>query len=521
MAWTWTSLTRRNFVTGVGALAAGLAARPRSAGSQATGTLRVRLDQDLKTLAPGHASFSDLTIGYAIFSRLIRPVAGDSWEWELDAAQSFEVVDPTHFKFTLRPGIQFTNGFGEMTADDVKFSYERMADPATAAAYDDWHMLDRVDVTDRYSGVIVTKEPNVMVMSVSLPHYRSSIMSRKAMESVGGLFTTDPPAVSGRYTIKEWVPKQKLTLVRNELWNGPQPEFEEIEAIPIDDENTAALAFEAGEIDFTEIGMALVEKYLADPPPGGKLLLRPLIGIEWLGMNTDHAQFQDQRVRRAVQLAVDVDSILEAAYFGQSKRATGIVAPGLVGHRDSLLYPNRDVEQAKRLLAEAGYADGFETTLSIINTTGLMTMAQIVQANLAEVGIGVEINGLESGVFWTLGMEEEGDAWKDLQLVIQQWPFGIPDALEATRWFVPEQIGIWNWERWNNEEYGRLHNEALADFDDARRHQRFVRMQDLMEESGAYVWFSNGIKALLYRDTIVPAVSPDGSIVLLDQFRRA
>ena len=199
----------------------------------------------------------------------------------------------------------------------------------------------------------------------------------------------------------------------------------------------------------------------------------------------------------------------------------GIVAPGLVGHRDALLYPNRDVEQAKRLLAEAGYADGFETTLSIINTAALSTMAQIVQANLAEVGIEVQINPLESGVFWTLGMEAEGDAWKDLQLVIQQWPFGIPDALEATRWFVPEQVGVWNWERWHNEEYGRLHSEAVVDFDDARRHQRFVRMQDLMEESGAYVWISNGLKALLYRDTIVPAVSPDGSTVLLDQFRRA
>ena len=198
-----------------------------------------------------------------------------------------------------------------------------------------------------------------------------------------------------------------------------------------------------------------------------------------------------------------------------------IVAPGLVGHRDSLLYPNRDVEQAKRLLAEAGYANGFETTLSIINTTALMTMAQIVQSNLAEVGIGVEINSLESGVFWTLGMEEEGEAWKDLQLVIQQWSFGVPDALEPTRWFVPEQVGIWNWERWNSEEYGRLHNEALGDFDDASRHQRFVRMQDLMEESGAYVWFSNGINALLYRDTIVPAVSPDGGKVALDKFRRA
>jgi peptide/nickel transport system substrate-binding protein len=222
-----------HFVTGIGALAAGLAAKPRRASSQSGDILRVRLDQDLKTVAPGHALGGDVTIGYAIFNRLIRPKTDGSWDWELDAAQSFEVVDPTHFKFTLRPGIQFTNGFGEMTADDVKFSYERMADPATGAAYDDWHMLDRVDVTDRYSGVIVTKEPNIMVMSVTLTHYRSSILSRKAMESVGGSFTTDPPAVSGRYTIKEWVPKQKLTLVRNELWNGPQPDFDEIECIPI------------------------------------------------------------------------------------------------------------------------------------------------------------------------------------------------------------------------------------------------------------------------------------------------
>ena len=378
MALTWTSLTRRNFVTGVGALAAGLAAKPRSAGSQATGPLRVRLDQDLKTLEPGHASFSDLTIGYAIFNRLIRPKAGDSWEWELDAAQSFEVVDPTHFKFTLRPGIQFTNGFGEMTADDVKFSYERMADPATGAAYDDWHMLDRVDVTDRYSGVIVTKEPNVMVMSVSLPHYRSSILSRKAMESVGGSFTTDPPAVSGRYTHQGVGPQAETDTGTQRAVERSPAGIRRNRSHPHRRRNHSRASLRGRGDRLHGSGHKPGREV-----PGQSAARRqaPLAAVD-----RDRVAGHEHRPRAVPRSA----RAAGGAACGRRRLHPrgGVFRPVQARDRDRRARSGRPprfsaVSEQRRRTGQAparrgGFMPtGFETTLSIINTTGLMTMAQI------------------------------------------------------------------------------------------------------------------------------------------------
>jgi peptide/nickel transport system substrate-binding protein len=111
--------------------------------------------------------------------------------------------------------------------------------------------------------------------------------------------------------------------------------------------------------------------------------------------------------------------------------------------------------------------------------------------------------------------------WKDLAIVLNAWGFAAPDAIEATRWFTREQVGVWDWERWHNDEYDELYQQAIGEFDDEKRHKSFVRMQDLMEESGAYLSLSNGIWANLYRDTIRPATSADGRKYLLHHFKRA
>ncbi len=280
--------------------------------------------------------------------------------------------------------------------------------------------------------------------------------------------------------------------------------------IPIPDANTASIAFDAGEIDITNIGESLAADYRDNPREGTRLQIRELVGIEWLGINVDHPQFQDERVRRAVQLAVDVDQILEGSFLGLATRAQGLVAPGLVGHRDSNLYPNRDVAQARELLAEAGFPDGFKTTLTSQNTINYLARSQIVQANLAEIGIEVEIFGYESGAFWSIGMEAESDKWQDVALIMNGWTYG-PDATEALRWHRPEQVGVWNWERFNSQEFEDLYQQAIVEFDDAKRHEILVRMQDLMEESGACTFFAHGVAANVYVDHIVPALSPDGS----------
>ena len=245
-----------------------------------------------------------------------------------------------------------------------------------------------------------------------------------------------------------------------------------------------------------------------------------MVGFEWVGINTEHPPFDDIRVRQAVQRAVDVDQVIEAEHFGLAVRGTGIAAPGLVGHRESVLHPGRDVEEAKRLLAEAGYPDGFKTTIALINSTDRVSAAQVMQANLAEVGIELDIQPLDDGTYWTLGLEEEGESWKNIQMFHAIW-WLLPDPSSGTMWFVPEQIGLWNWERWPNEEFGRLHLQGIVEYDEKKRHEIYVRMQDLMEESGAYLFLAHPPTAAIHRDTIIPALYADGSNLIIPRCKKA
>jgi len=157
--------------------------------------------------------------------------------------------------------------------------------------------------------------------------------------------------------------------------------------------------------------------------------------------------------------------------------------------------------------------------VSIENNTDMLTLAQFVQANAAEAGIDVEINPLESGLFWVQGMESEGEYWKTLQLFIHNWGWA-PDPSSATMWYIPDQIGVWNWERWNSPEYDALHKQGLVELDPAKRDAIYKKMMDLMEESGAYLFLTPGVNPLLYRDTIEPAVSPDGRRHFFSKFAR-
>jgi peptide/nickel transport system substrate-binding protein len=88
-------------------------------------------------------------------------------------------------------------------------------------------------------------------------------------------------------------------------------------------------------------------------------------------------------------------------------------------------------------------------------------------------------------------------------------------------WFTTAQIGEWNWERWSSKEYDGLHEQALLEPDPAKRQAMYVRMQDLMEESGAYVFLTHGINAVLYRNHLKPALTPDGNRMLLRKFQLA
>ncbi len=507
-------LTRRALLAGTGALGAASLAYPHMALSADGTVLTVRSYSDLQILDPAfRLSAPEGDIMRAIYAGLVVSTPGDAWGWAPYAVETINQLDATTIAFKLRDKIGFTDGFGQMTAEDVKFSIERVADAANKSPYaGDWASLREVEVKDTLSGLIHLKEAFAPLWNSTLPTTTCSVLSKAAVEQAGGKLGSEPVAQSGQYILSEWVPKQRTVLKRNPDWAYEPGGFDEIHILPIENPSTAELGFEAGDIDHTWTAVSSIQRLKEKPPAGGVVLEKPSLAYVWLGLNKDVAPFDNANIRRAVQYAIDRELVVDAAYFGAASTSTGIIAPGLPGHRAANLY-TYDPDKARALLAQEGVSN-LEVTLDILNQSERLTAAQVIQANLADVGIQCEIKQNDSGTFWTLG-SKEGNYWNRLQLVLSRFSME-PDPSWATAWFVPEQIGVWNWERFDSAEFEKLHAQGLTELDPQKRDTIYKRMQDVMEESGCYVFLTHEVTGILHRDTLVPGLKPNGEPLFAD-----
>ncbi len=509
--------SRRQFLAGAAATAA---LRPFTVLARDGDVLVLRADGDIKILDPAFQSgMIEDEVGRAIFPSLNHlDAAGGPVHWTPYAASVLDPVDPVTVRFTLRDGLTWSNGYGPVTAEDVKFSFERIASPALDSpwryAFD---ALDRVEVTDERSGVIGLKHPYAPLLASSLPFWTGRIVCKAAVEKAGGRFTTDPLATCGPYRIADWQPKQSLTLTADPAWPGPPPAFKTVQFRIIEDADTALLAFEARAVDFTRISLNALASYKKALPPQTHLIEMPGIRYQWLTLNIANPKLKDPRVRRAIQRAIDVDQILAGAYSDLCPASTGVALPGMIGHRDRILYPY-DKEEAKRLLAEAKIGD-LSLELAILSGQTDLLVAQIIQAMLADVGIDVLIRSYDEGVYWSLGDKDSGDGWKSLELVLRYSTSGV-DTAENLTWYRPDQIGIWNWGGFDSAEFETLYGQGLVESDPDRRAIIYRRMQDLMEESGGFVFVAVETYAAVCRPWIAPFVAPD-DLTDITRFDRA
>jgi len=473
--------------------------------------LKAQVESDFGQLDPAFwQSNSDLNLIHAIFPKLIEFKSSESWDWQLSSAESIEQIDELTIKFTLKPGLMWTNGYGEVTAEDVEYSYERFTNADLAAPNSgDWTPLKDVEVLDKYSGLIHLKEPFAPIWWSTLPYAAGAILSKKATEEQGGKFTTDPKATAGPYKIERWDQGQRTVLVAHDGWNGAAPAYDRIELIPINDPKSAEVAFQAGQVDISRVAISSVPEIEASLTDDIRLEVRPTAGYFWLGLNADNPDLQDARVREAIKKAIDVEAIIEGAYFGIPERSTGLVAPGLVGHREAAL-PGRDVAGAQALMAEAGISS-LNLELELQNSTDVQTTGLIIQANLAEIGVNVQLNTHESGTFWSLG-DEKG---VDMQMTLKSFT-SPPDPAWSTQWFLEGQAGIWNWEWFKSADYEKLHYAAMAETDLVKRAAMYTEMQGLMDASHSFVWLIHPPVSLTYKSSINPGLMPNGDYKLQD-----
>lgn len=514
------STTRRSFLAGSGSalmLAVSGLIHPSFAASGRSRII-VRTIEDLTNLDPANRTGpTDLNVIWSVQQGLVSFKAGTT-EWELDAAEEIKQVSDTEITFKLRDGLTFTDGYGDLTAEDVKFSFERFIKPdasGKSVTYaSDWAALEKVEVTGKLTGRILLKNPAPALWVIALADGSGRIVSKKAYEKLGDKIATTLIG-SGPYVLKEWKPREQFVLALNPDYKGPiKPIFKEIVGKPIAEQKTAEIAFKAGEIDFTAI----------DPESEGEIakiadtsiLKVPGIDYVWFGPNIEKKPFDDIRVRQAIRLGVDIDGILAGAYSGLYPRANSLLAPEILGYwKDAPVY-KRDVEAARKLLADAGVSS-LKTRLTIQSSPRFQAIAEIVQANLAEIGVEVEIEALETAAYWALG-EQDASRNLELSLILYRGKF---DPGFQTQWFTSSQVGQWNWQRFKSPEFDALHEEGAKTTDPAKRTEIYIKAQKLLDESAAFIWITHNLNAFAARNWLKPGVLPNGNNWLYTAFADA
>ena len=382
-----------------------------------TGYLIAALNADIQT-ADVQKTSKDYEVPFNIFDRLVDVEVGTDGNSKIvpSLAESWDISDDgLEYTFHLRQGVKFHNG-NDFTAEDVAYTFHRMltveggvntefidqikgADELLAGETD---TLEGVEVVDDYTIKVTLKEPFAgFLASISSPGV--SIYDSEATEAAGDQFGMDPAVTVGTdpFEFSSWSFNNQLVLTRNEdYWKGASglPGVV-IKIIP--DTETQSMMFESGELDILDLDYAAdsVDRFTETYPD--QIVQGPRVGIVYFTMNFNKEPFQDVRVRKAVQMSIDRQAILDALYGGRGQVEQGIFPHGLIGFNPDQEEIKYDPEAAKTLLAEAGYADGFDMEIAADSSASdTMTMAlEIVSDQLAEVGIRAEIKNYDESTW--------------------------------------------------------------------------------------------------------------------------
>jgi len=352
------------------------------------GILRIGGERDAGDLDPHTSRIGwDINIMQNVYSGLVR--AGTDILPQPDLATRWEFKTPRRLEFTLRQGVKFHNG-REVTAEDVKYSLERILDPKVPAAYASTiATIESIETPSKYLVVLNLKRPDAAIVT-NLSLASMAIVAKEAVKPMPvGL--KEEMMGSGPYMFKEHIKGQRLVLVKNpNYYEKGKPLLDQIHFIPLIDETARTNALRAGQVDFIE---PVPPKDVGALRRDSRIVVTggPNLSFVAISLNTSKKPFDDARVRRALAYAIDRKEMIEKAFDGFAQPLLGppLIPPYWAGNKET--YYELDRERAKRLLAEAGYPDGLKTTLRIGTTSYHAAFAAVVQSELKKVGIEVTI----------------------------------------------------------------------------------------------------------------------------------
>ena len=419
-------LTRRDLLRAGVAAGAALSAEPFlarravSAQGKRGGILRVR-GYDPPHFDP-HLAFNfklSCTVSF-VYDKLVRykvgpGVAPGTFTVEPDLAERWEQPDDLTYVFYLRKGVRWHNtppvNGRELTAEDVKFTFERyLGEKANPHRYL-LDSVDRAEVVDRYTVRFRLKEPFVWFLNMLAAPWASWIVAREVLDKYGDLKKPEAAIGTGPFLLVRYEPNVKTTFRRNpDYFRSPLPWVDGVEWLALDDDSAGLASYITKQIDagpwhWWAVRQADLDAVKKNHP---QLMYQDFLSnvTTVIYMRTDKPPFNDVRVRRAISHAIDRQAIIDAVLVrGEPTPAISRGLPEWSLRIDQLgpgaQYYRHDPKEARRLLAEAGFAQGLKTQLSTTSGLGpdLVDAVQLAQRQLKASGIEAEIKVQEFGAY--------------------------------------------------------------------------------------------------------------------------
>ncbi|TYB81278.1 ABC transporter substrate-binding protein [Maritimibacter fusiformis] len=445
-------------------------------------TLKVAWSQDATGLDPHkQTAFSSIRFLELMYEPLVRldenadiaPAVAASWSFNDDA---------TELTMMLDPNAKFHNG-AAVTAADVKASFERILDEATsAAARANFTSIAAIETPDDATVVFKLSEPNVPLLT-AMASVNAAVVPAAEIEAgnIGNSVVGSGPFVFGA-----WNPNSNATLTANPDWAGGDVAIDGLDISVLPDETAILAALRSKQVDFALLNDPFVASLVPDVA-GLELVSKPVLSYHVLQLNPSRGAMQELGVRQAISCAVDRQDILDTALLGEGEVTGPLTMAAYKTPTSELFCYERDLDKARQLLADAGYADGFSAT--VMAATGepptAAAEAQVIQSQLAEVGIDLDIKMMELNVYV--------DAWLagdfDMAVALNG---GKPDPFTMYNRYWTKDGNLQHVANYIDDELDTLMNQGREETDPAKRKEIFAKFEKHLAEVSPWVWLYTG-----------------------------
>jgi peptide/nickel transport system substrate-binding protein len=392
-------------------------------------------------------------------------------------AERWHTTDNRNYTFFLKRGVRFHNG-REVKAADVKYVFERAMNPETKHPYPGYYAaIGDIIVKDDYTITFSLKSLNANFL-LNLARQGSVIYPREAVDTL-----KSEPMGTGPFKLAEWVRGDRIVLTRNTDYHVKGlPRLDRVVFRFIPDPNATLAALKAGDVDVSLFGLGPEHVQELQKDARFQVIVGDTTNDVILAMNNTRKPYADVRVRRAITYAIDKPEVLKGAMFGMGKILGSNVDPLNPYFVDVSGLMPYDPAKAKKLLAEAGYPNGFETVLKVApQYYYTVRTGEVIADELKKVGVNVRIEQIE----WSQWLDRvfcrpaAGCKEPDYDLTI----IGHAEAWDIANYANPKYYF-----RYDSPEFQKLFNESEVTLDDKARRALYVTMQKKLVEDAPAVW---------------------------------